>query len=181
MSAEILRRLGGRVRLMVARAVVTLVNDAAKLQAVQVQLQADVMRDQAEHFQHYGYTSVPFPGAEGIALAVGGSTDHTVVICVDDRRFRLVGLQAGEVALHDDLGHQVYLTRTGIVINGAGNAVTLKNLTKLRVEADIEAVGEIKDRCDTTGKTMSSMRGVFDGHTQSVSGGVAQAPTSKMS
>lgn len=180
MSASALHRVAMRVRLLVGRAVLALVNDAAKLQAVQVQLQADVVRDRAEHFQHYGFTSVPMPGAEGIYLALGGSTDHVVVINVDDRRYRLKSLAAGEVALYDDLGHKVHLTRDGIVVDGAGQLVKLVNLTKLRVEADIEATGEVKDRCDTNGKTMAQMRTTFNSHTHPESGAVTGQPNQGM-
>lgn len=120
-------RLVARVRGMVSRAVVSLVNDARGLQALQVTLLADQVPDDAEHFQHYGFTSVPLPGAEGIGLAVGGSSGHTVVINVDDRRYRLQALAAGEVALYDDLGHKLHLTRTGIVIDGGGHAVAIVN------------------------------------------------------
>lgn len=167
-------RLAGRVRLMVARAVLRVVDDAAKLQAVQVQLQADVVRDKAEHFQGYGFTSHPLPGAEGIALSVGGSTDHVVVINIDDRRYRL-HLQPGEAAIYDDLGHRVHLTRNGIEIDGAGHAVLMKNLTKLRVEGDVEVVGHVRDLADSaSGKTMADMRQVYNGHdhveTQQITG-----------
>lgn len=173
-----LARVAGRVRLAIGRAVVSLVNDAAKLQAVQVQLRADEVRDNAEHFQHYGLTSVPFPGAEGIGLAVGGSTDHVVVINVDDRRYRLRCLQAGEVALYDDMGHQVHLTRNGIVVRGAGQVVTITGTPKLRVEADIEATGQIKDLCDTAGgRTMAQMRNTYTGHTHTENN-AAGGPTS---
>lgn len=108
-----IQRVALRARLAIGRAVIGLVNDAAKLQAVQVQLRAGQVRDGAEHFQHYGFTSVPFPGAEGIGLAVGGSTDHLVVINIDDRRYRLKGLQSGEVALYDDQGQSILLGRNG--------------------------------------------------------------------
>lgn len=117
-------RVAGRVRLAIARAVVNLVNDATKMQTVQVQLGADQVRDRVEHFQHYGFTSVPLPGAEGIGLAVGGSTDHLVVINVDDRRYRIT-LQVGEVALYDDQGQFVKLARDGVV---HAKAVTLLKL-----------------------------------------------------
>lgn len=183
MSEAAIRRIGNRLRLVVARAVLGLVNDAAKLQAVQVTLQAGVVRDKVERFQQYGMTSVPLPGAEGIALAVGASTDHTVVINVDDRRYRLTGLQGGEVALYDDLGHKVYLTRTGIVIDGAGQQVLMQNLTKLRVEAGIESTGPIKDLCDTGGKTMDEMRTIYNGHNHPESntpGGSTSGPSASM-
>lgn len=158
-------RLMARVRGLVSRAVVALVNDATRLQALQVTLRADQVPDGAEHYQHYGYTSVPHAQAEGIALAVGGSAAHVVVINVDDRRYRLKALAAGEVAIYDDLGHKVHLTRDGIVVDGAGQAVTMVNLSKLRVQADIEATGQVKDLCDGSGRTMAQMRATYADHT----------------
>ena len=171
-----MNRLAARLRGMVGRAVVNLVNDAAKLQGVQITMLADQTADDVERFQQYGLTSVPLAGAEGIALAVGGSTAHTVVIAVDDRRYRLRGLADGEVALYDDMGHRVHLTRSGIVIDGAGHAVTMTNLAKLRVESSIEATGSIKDLCDGDGRTMAQMRDWGAGHTHTSS--VAGTPTS---
>lgn len=168
--------LAARVRGMISRAVVSLVNDAYKMQALQVTLMADQTPDDAEHFQHYGFTSVPLPGAEGIALAIGGSTGHTAVINVDDRRYRLKALAGGEVALYDDLGHKVHLTRSGIVIDGAGQLVTITNTPKLRVEADIEATGQVKDLCDDAGRTMAQMRATYSGHTHNAPGGVTANP-----
>ena len=135
--------LADRVRGMVSRAVVSLVNDAYKMQALQVTLQADQTPDDAEHFQHYGLTSVPFAGAEGIALAVGGSTGHTVVINVDDRRYRVKALATGEVCLYDDLGHKVYLTRAGIVVDGGGQTIRLTNAPLVKVETNLQVTGSI--------------------------------------
>ena len=139
-------RLMSRLRGMVSRAVVSLVNDSLKMQGLQVTLMADQTPDDAEHFQHYGFTSVPLPGAEGIALAVGGSTGHTVVINVDDRRYRVKALQAGEVCLYDDLGHKVTLTRDGIVIDGAGQQVRIINTPMTRLESPLHVTGNIT--CD---------------------------------
>lgn len=172
-------RLMSRVRGMISRAVVSLVNDSFKMQALQVTLLAGQVPDDAEHFQHYGFTSVPHAGAEGIALAIGGSTGHTVVINVDDRRYRLKALPNGEVALYDDLGHKVHLTRDGIVIDGAGQLVKITNLTKLRVEADIESTGQIKDLCDAAGRSMAQMRTTYTGHNHNennVGGGPTNTP-----
>lgn len=182
MSPAVLNRLMSRMRSSVARAVVALVDDGRLLQSLQVRLRADVVRDRAEHFQHYGLTSVPHSGAEGVALSVGASSDHTVVVCVDDRRFRLKGLETGEVALYDDLGHIVHLTREGIVIDGGGHPLTMVNLAKLRVEADIESTGQIKDLCDSTGKTMSSMRAAYNAHRhpENDSGGPTGIPNTPM-
>ena len=128
-------RLMSRLRGMVSRAVVSLVNDSLKMQGLQVTLMAGQTPDDAEHFQHYGFTSVPLPGAEGIALAVGGSTGHTVVINVDDRRYRIKNLPGGEVCVYDDLGQKVHLTRAGIIVNGAGLPVKITNTPSITHDA----------------------------------------------
>ncbi len=167
-----------RVRGMISRAVTGKANDATTMQSLQLELFSGQVADDVEHFQPYGLSSVPHAGAEGIALAIGGSTGHTVVINVDDRRYRITGLQDGEVALYDDLGHKVHLTRDGIVIDGAGQLVTIKNTPKLRVEADIEATGQIKDLCDSVaGRTMAQMRATYTGHHHNENN-VAGGPTS---
>lgn len=93
--------LTSRVRLMVARGVVKLVDDARKMQSLQVSVQADVVRDKVERFQEYGFTSVPLKDAEAILLAVGGNTAHLVCVAVDDRRYRpTTGLAPGDVGMY---------------------------------------------------------------------------------
>jgi phage gp45-like len=65
-----------------------------------------------EYLQHYGYTSRPLAGAEIIIIREG---NHYLAIASDDRRYR-ISLKEGEVALYDDLGQKVHLTRDGIVV-----------------------------------------------------------------
>lgn len=149
--------LASRVRGMISRAIVGLVSDAFKMQTLQVTLLAGQTPDDVERFQTYGHTSVPLPGAEGVALKIGGSTGHTIVICVDDRRYRLTGLQPGEVALYDDLGHKVHLTRNGIVIDGSGHQVTMiiaAGVANIAVEALLPA--QLGNAVITTPLTLTS-------------------------
>lgn len=167
-----------RVSLMVSRAVVTLVNDALKMQGLQVNLLADVTRDGVERFQNYGFTSNPHPGAEAIVVSVGGNQDHGIAIVVDDRRYRLVGLAEGEVALYDDLGQKVHLTRNGIVIHSTMitlDAPTVHATGNLNVDGNIVAQGDISDHGN---KSMVAMRGAHNGHSHSdPQGGTVGAPT----
>lgn len=114
---------------MVARAVVSLVDDSAKLQALQVELLEDEVRDEVEHFQPYGFSSHPHPGAEAIAACVSGNRDHAVVLVVDDRRYRLKPLVQGEVALYTDQGDKIVLKR--------GGTIEVTASTKLRVVAPL--------------------------------------------
>ncbi|RJX32385.1 MAG: phage baseplate assembly protein V [Oxalobacter sp.] len=178
---KLIAPLSRRIRLTAAKAFVALINDATALQGVQVELLEGEVRD-ATRYQNYGLTSRPHDGAEGVFLSLNGSRDQGVVIVVDDRRYRLTSLEPGEVALYDDLGHKVHLTREGIVIEGAGHPVIITDTPKLRVEADIEATGQIKDRCDTAGLSMSAMRSTYNYHThpENDSGGPTDPPSLQM-
>lgn len=163
--------VASRVRGMLGRFVLGLVNDATKMQSVQGTIYAEQTPDDLEHFQNYGFTSVPLAGAEGLSLALSGSAGSIVVINVDDRRFRLKGLESGEVALYDDIGHIFLLGREGVSLDAGGHAVRLFNLPKLRVEGDIEATGQIKDKCDdASGRSMQQMRTSHSGHTHKSNG-----------
>lgn len=160
-----------RVALMVSRAVIVMVNDSLKMQGVQVNLMAGVTRDGVERFQNYGLTSNPHPGAEAIVVSVGGNQDHGIAIAVDDRRYRLTGLAEGEVALYDDLGQKVHLTRTGIMVHSTLitlDAPTVHITGNLNVDQSITAVVNITaqgDIFDHGNKSMAAMRTVYNGHT----------------
>lgn len=88
-----------RVRLMIARAVLKLVDETKTFQTIQVSIR-DELRDDAERFQNYGVSSFPAVGAEALVVMVGGSADHSVVVAVDDRRYRPKTLIEGEVCVY---------------------------------------------------------------------------------
>jgi phage baseplate assembly protein V len=111
----VLHEQGRRIANSIARCVTAIVNDKAKMQLVQVRLMADEVKDDVEHFQMYGFTSVPFDKAEGVALFVGGGRDHGIVVCIDDRRYRLTQLKQGEVALYTDEGAKLVFHRNKVI------------------------------------------------------------------
>lgn len=154
----------GRLKLMVGRCILQVFNDAGYIQTAQTSVLADEDHDDVERIQQYGYTSVPLNGAEGVVIFVGGNRDHGLVIATEDRRYRLRGLAGGEVAIYDDQGQKVHLTRGGIVIDGAGKTVTITNTPKVRMEADLDVTGEVRDRCDGDGKSMADMRSAYNDH-----------------
>lgn len=114
--SQALAPLAGRIQAMVGRAIVAAIDDGTTLQSLQIELTADEAQDGVEHFQSYGLATHPKVGAEAVALTVGGLRSHAIVVAVADRRYRFKGLSEGEVALYDDLGQSVHLTRDGIVI-----------------------------------------------------------------
>lgn len=131
-----------RVMLMVGRAVVRLVNDAPKMQTLQLSLLEGEVRDGVERFQQYGFTAHPLPGAEAAVVFLGGNRNHGIVIAVDDRRYRLTALAAGEVALYDDLGKSLVFKRNGDIEINATRVLINGNL---EVAGNIHATGTILD------------------------------------
>jgi phage gp45-like len=91
-----------------------------------------------EYFQHYGYTSRPKSGAEIIWVRDG---NHIIAVASDDRRYRLA-LEDGEVALYDDLGQVVHLTRSGIAM--IAPVVTITASTKVKMDTPlVEMTGNV--------------------------------------
>lgn len=163
-----------RVRLMARRAVVKLVYDDTKMQTLQVSIMSGEVRDKVERFQDYGFTSVPFGSAEALTLALGGGTDHLVVIRADDRRYRPTGWAKGEAGMYDHRGQVIRLMADGTIrIYGA---------SKVRMECDLEVTGNIAaggDVSDAAG-SMQDMRDVYNGHTHPETGGTTTAPNQEM-
>lgn len=88
----------------------------AKLQHLDVGVLNGEVHEGAEHMEPYGMTARPHAGAEVVLAYVGGNRAHPIIVQVADRKYRLQGLQDGEVALYDDLGQKIHLTRDGAVI-----------------------------------------------------------------
>lgn len=179
--AQLTRGVKSRVMMMIARGTLSAISDAGGLQVVQAELLEDEIRDRLERVQNYGLTSHPHAGSACVVAFIGGNRDHGLVIAVDDRRYRLKSLAPGEVALYDDLGHIVHLTREGIEIDGGGHQITLMNTPKVRVEADqFEVTGEIIDRVDAGGRSMSAMRAVYNAHRHVETETITNPPVEEM-
>ncbi|ELE6318301.1 phage baseplate assembly protein V [Salmonella enterica] len=169
---------------MITRAVITAIDTVRKCQTAGLKLIAGEKKENVEHLEPYGFTSAAQNGAEAVVLFPAGDRSHGVAVVVADRRFRLKGLARGEVALYDDQGQSVTLTRAGIVVNGGGKPVIFTNATKARFEMPIESTGDIRDNCDSSGKTMAEMRTTYNGHTHKENGdggGITDKPGQSMS
>ncbi len=195
----IMEPMARRVRLMVSRAILNLIDTSGGRVSLQTSLLAGELSDGVEYFEHYGFTSAPWEGAEGVFVSVGGQRESGVVIATGDRRYQLRGLASGEVAIYDDLGQVVHLTRGGIVIEGAGLPMTVNNVPSLTVTAsdtinfdaptvtmsgDLTVAGNIVadgDISDHTDKSMAGMRTVYDGQSHpDAQGGNTGTPSETM-
>ena len=97
---------------MIARAIVRLIGDDGTRQSAQLEVTAGEYLDDVPRIQNYGLTSVPpVDGTDAIVLFLNGDRNEGITIAMENRQFRLKGLESGEVALFDDLGNVVKLGR----------------------------------------------------------------------
>lgn len=149
---------------LIERAVVNSQDASGKCQSADLTLIAGEQKGEVEHLEPYGFTARAHAGAEAVVLFPDGDRSHAVTMVVSDRRYRLQGLKSGEVALYDDRGQSVTLTREGILVNGGGQPLIFRNAPRARFEMDIEATGQIVDRCEEGGLSMAAMRLAYNGH-----------------
>lgn len=143
--ARLLSRLRDRILLMTARCTLSLVDDRLRMQEVQVLLLSAERRSGLERVQEYGFTSVPLPGAEAVAVFYGGNRADGAVVATDDRRHRPRGWAPGEVGLYAVPGQLLKMDEAGnlhinapgdIVLNAGGNI-------RATAEADVELRGTV--------------------------------------
>lgn len=152
---RLLRPLRRGLASVVARGVVMLVNDAAKMQALQVRVMADEVLDDVEHWQPYGFSAHPLGGAEALVLAVGGHRAHSVVVSCGDRRYRLTGMEGGEVAIYTDEKDKIHLKR-GRVIEVETHTLNIKAAESVNFDTPlITQTGQIVAQQDVVAANVS--------------------------
>lgn len=108
-----------------------------------------------EYFQHYGFTSRPLDGAEGIALKKG---NVIYLIASDDRRYR-ISLENGEVAIYSDEGDFIHFKRGKLLHVSTGNKLEIDATNEVEITApSIKLIGdvEIQGGLSATGNISSS-------------------------
>ncbi|MEO6920525.1 MAG: phage baseplate assembly protein V [Collimonas sp.] len=170
-----------RVMLAIGRGRVTAGNDDGNVQKLQIQLGAMEIRDDTPRLAEYGFSSYPPMESDVVAIFVGGDRSNGIIIATGNQTYRFKSLKEGECVIHDNLGQSVYLSKGGIVVNGAGLPVVVTNTPSitldtptvhatgnmtvdgnLNVGKNIVAQGDISDAGGA--KSMSGMRQVYDGH-----------------
>lgn len=174
--------LRDRIFLLIGRAVLAAVNDGGNRQRVQFSALRGEVKDDVERVQEYGFTSVPLPGAQVLFVSISGGRDHPIAISVDDPRYRMKGLQPGEVALYTDEGDYIVMKR-GKIIEINTNTLLVKAAEKVRFETpQFETTGEVIDHIDSGGQTMQGMRETYNIHVhpENDGGGPTDDPNQKM-
>lgn len=110
-----INRALARIRLPF-RGVVGQVNSTADVQLVNgTGLNGETV-EEAEYFQHYGFTSNPPADAMKVIVPVGGRTAHSIIIATEHSAYRVKALKTGELAIYTDEGDSMVFNR-GRVIN----------------------------------------------------------------
>lgn len=166
---SIIEPIRRRVMMTVSRAVLRAIDDSGSRQTAQIEALKGEVRDLVERMQEYGFTSVPLPGADAAVVFVAGNREQGIIVAVEDRRYRLTGLEAGEVAIYDDQGQKVHLTRDGIVVETslevtvtAATAITLESPT-VTIDGDLLVTGTATATVDVVGGGKSLKTHVHSG------------------
>lgn len=185
---RLLKNLQSRVLLMIGRGVLKAVSDNSNAQLCQVSLLDGELKSNVERVQNYGVTSVPPEGALATVLFVGGDRSNGLIIAAEDRKIRVKGLKAGEIAIYTDEGDEIYLKRGNEIafktktmtvsaqsaVDITAPAITLNGAVSisetLDVTQDITGQAEVADK---TGN-MTAIRTIYNAHTHKDS---VQAPT----
>lgn len=117
--------LARRIRALVTRALVTLVDDSTALQVLQLRgVDGEVLAGVAR-IQNFGRSSCPPAGAEGVFVLVGGARTHAVAIAVDDPRYRPRDLEPGEQVLYTPQGSEIRMKASGEIAITTTGPVTV--------------------------------------------------------
>lgn len=193
------------------RGKITANDSSQDIQHAQVAGMANELLQDVELFQHYGYASNPPADSECIVVPLGGRSGHSIIIATEHGTYRLKNLKPGEAALYTDEGDSIILKRgneidvttktlnviaaTVVNVNTVTvnvNASTAVNVTSpmvtlsggLKVGGTIIASGNISSSSniiDSSGKTMASIRTVYNGHTHTdPQGGNVSTPGAQM-
>lgn len=165
-----IENIKNRVMMAIARGVVKGISDGGKRQTVQVELLKDELRDNVERMQNYGLTSHPHPGGDAAVVFLAGNREQGIVLAFENRQYRVVGLQQGEVCLYDDLGNRVSLLRDMVKIEAVQHleaiAPTMKIVSAVTIEGSLAVNGTstLTGNIATTGTITNNGKNIGSTH-----------------
>lgn len=130
-------KLRQKIRGVVTRAKVVASLVTGRGQIMTVGLLQGQTRSDAEYFEPYGLAAAVPQGSEGVALRVGGSADHIIVVCASPKGGTPKGRLPGEVDVYSQFGARIRFHvsgdisllpgGTGVVYTGSGVNPSLPN------------------------------------------------------
>ncbi len=107
--------------------------DSESVQMMQIRMGGNEVRDNTPRLAEFGLASNPPDGSDVTVLFLGGDRSNGVVIATGHQATRLKNLLPGESALYDSIGKKIHLSSTGIVIEAAGQSVTINNASAVTI------------------------------------------------
>jgi phage baseplate assembly protein V len=135
---EVLRQIVN----LIESATVTGVNDSTGQQEIQVGMAAGETVDTVEHYQPYGFSSVPPAESEAIVLSLNGDRGYPVAVVVSDRSSRPTGGQPGEVRVYHPDGAVIALLDNGDI------HISCKAGGRVFVDDGVGPTGELATKAD---------------------------------
>ncbi|WP_437616526.1 phage baseplate assembly protein V [Erwinia sp. V71] len=170
----------------------TRVNSALKVQQVQAKGLAGETLQDAELFQHFGFTSNPPAGTQCIIAPLGGQTSHSVIIATENEKYRITALASGEVAIYSDEGARVVIKKGRIVeVDCDIYRVNCRQYDVITEDYDVSASNianfvtpllKASDEIADGQSTMNTMRETYDSHDHQHGGdaGTTEKPNQQM-
>jgi phage baseplate assembly protein V len=104
---------------LIGRGILSLVDNSLKTQRIQLSCLKDETLSEVERLEEYGFTTYPLTESEPLVLFFNGDRTHGLCICVNDRRYRPLNLQEGEVCIYTSQdqtsGHRIHFKQDGII------------------------------------------------------------------
>ena len=151
----------------------TRVKSDLSIQQVQVNGLAGEKLQDAELFQHFGFTSCPPAGTQCIVLPIGGQTSHSIIIATENGAYRLQ-VASGEMAIYSDEGAYVHIKKGRIVeIECDEYLVKAKKYTVKAEDYDVTATAganfetpllKTSDQLADGKSTLDAIRETYDDH-----------------
>jgi phage baseplate assembly protein V len=117
-----------------------------------------------QRLAEYGFATVVPADTDVLLVRLGGMRSHTLAIATSHRDSRPTGLSEGDVVIYDTRGHRFSLTENGLIIDAAGDEVTVVNASKVRCECDIETTGDVISRADGTRVSLNKLHDAYNMH-----------------
>jgi phage baseplate assembly protein V len=115
-------------------------DDTGPIQRMQIQFSAIEVHDPLRRLAEFGFTSLPPAGADVLVAFLSGDRTNGVIVATGDQTTRFKNLQAGEAAIYNAFGASVYLTKNGIVVDGANQPVTVNNAAGITINSSDDVV-----------------------------------------
>lgn len=158
-----------RILHMITLGRVTLTDEAGPIALVQVDQGAigagtSRVRDKVKRFCQFGFASVPPLGSEVVMVAQGGLISRLIALATNHQSTRPKDMKPGSSRIYDVRGAMIDLSDTGMVIDAAGLAVTIRNYSTLTAEGDLHVTGDVISRSNGTPVSLNRLRDAYDQH-----------------